>query len=69
MADAIKIDEHTDFVHGRILPSHILHQDRVLIANLLQQSYRDGFLNGLSLRRDDEYQKPKTKEILKNKIS
>lgn len=67
MAVDVKIDEHTDFIHGRILPPHITFQDRVLIAKLLKQSYRDGFLNGMNIRRDDECLTPKTKKTTKIK--
>ena len=44
-----------EVVHGRILPSHIMYQDRVLISKLIKDSYRDGFLNGMAIRKDDDY--------------
>jgi hypothetical protein len=32
----------------------LTHQDRLKLAALLQQTYKDAFLNGYSLRKEEE---------------
>ena len=52
-----------EVIHGRILPSHITYQDRVLISKLIKNSYRDGFLNGMAIRKDDDFIPIKEKQL------
>jgi hypothetical protein len=34
-------------------PFRLNFEDRVLISELIQKSYKEGFLNGITLRKDD----------------
>lgn len=42
---------------------HLALEDRILISKLIQESYRDGMLNGLSLKKENNNNTNQNKNV------